>query len=82
MLALRSEALALLKAGAVVKDVYNSLLQSLKTKNESLAAAFVKNIGFAVSVDDAMMPIELTFCRLVLNLGIVLMRSAPRTKER
>jgi nucleosome binding factor SPN SPT16 subunit len=49
LLAAREEAIKLLKAGAVVKDVYNSVAAFVQGKNSTLGDAFVKNIGFAVS---------------------------------
>lgn len=49
LLAAREEAIKLLKAGAVVKDVYNAVAAFVQGKSSTLGDAFVKNIGFAVS---------------------------------
>jgi nucleosome binding factor SPN SPT16 subunit len=49
LLAAREEAIKLLKAGAVVKDVYNAVTAFVQGKSSTLGDAFVKNIGFAVS---------------------------------
>lgn len=47
LLDIRLELLKIMKAGAVVKDIYNNLHAQLETRG--LGSAFVKNIGFAVS---------------------------------
>jgi nucleosome binding factor SPN SPT16 subunit len=38
-----------MKAGAAVKDLYDTALEMVKSKKPELADKFVKNIGFGVS---------------------------------
>ncbi|GFZ43528.1 FACT complex subunit SPT16 [Saitozyma sp. JCM 24511] len=51
LLAAREEAIKLLKAGAVVKDVYNAVAAFVQGKSSTLGDAFVKNIGFATGIE-------------------------------
>ncbi|KAK4688063.1 FACT complex subunit SPT16, partial [Tremellales sp. Uapishka_1] len=51
LLEVRLEAMKLLKAGAVIKDVYNTILESVKAKRPKSADYFVKNIGFGTGIE-------------------------------
>lgn len=73
MLDVRLSAVKLLKDGAVAKDVYNEAASMLQDRG--LGDAFVKNIGFAVSL----LGIELQLTRrLVLSTAIAPSSLVPR----
>ena len=40
-----------MKAGAIVKDVYNAIVQKVRDEKPDLEQYFVKTLGFAVGVE-------------------------------
>lgn len=48
LLDLQEFAVAELKAGAIVKDVYQAILEKVKTDKPELEQYFVKTLGFSV----------------------------------
>ncbi|KAK8865948.1 FACT complex subunit SPT16 [Kwoniella newhampshirensis] len=51
LLEARAEALKLIRAGAIVSDIYKSVQQFIESKSSTLAQAFLKNIGFATGIE-------------------------------
>lgn len=60
LLELQEFAVAELKAGAIVKDVYQAILQKVKSDRPDLEQYFVKNLGFAVGCGDSGFATSLT----------------------
>jgi nucleosome binding factor SPN SPT16 subunit len=49
LLSLQEYAISIIKEGAIIKDVYNQLLQKIKDEKPELEKYFVKTAGFTVS---------------------------------
>ena len=72
LLEARQEALKILKDGAVIQDVYNHVQKFIHEKNQKVGEAFVRNIGFSVSLPRVHTAVLTALRRLVLSSGIAI----------